>query len=255
MALTLLFLAGPVAVPRAAQAANSTVTTCTYGSATTPGTFAYAVAQAQGGGGAVRFACSGTITFPADGQITIAGGPVTIDGLGQNVTLSGGDATRLFTVSSGGNLTLRQLTVTGGRASDVAGIGLAGGAILNNGGSLTAVYTTFTSNTAIGAGGTIASTGTLSISNSTFTSNTATGVGGAIALNLSSSVVGSSALTVSNSTFGQNTATGAGGAVSAAGTVSDSSPLTVSNSTFNRNNSTAAQGGLSSTPSTRARWR
>ena len=63
---------------------------------------------ALAGGGTVTFSCSGTITLTA--TITIAA-DTTIDGSGQNVTISGNHAVPVFYVSSGVTLSLNALTV------------------------------------------------------------------------------------------------------------------------------------------------
>jgi predicted outer membrane repeat protein len=143
-----------------AWADDATVTNCVYGDTTTPGTFAYAVEQAQNGsGGTVSFTCSGTIIFPAGDTITISDGPVTIDGSGRNVILSGDDAAQLFIVDDGQSLTLDSLTITGGNA-DAGGSGTGEGGAVDNGydGTLDVRNVAFTNNSAEnGCGGAICS--------------------------------------------------------------------------------------------------
>ena len=93
-----------------------------------------------------------------------------------------------------------------------------GGAIRNDGGSVTVTYSTFSSNSASVGGAISNNSGTLTVTNSTFSANSAS-VGGAISNNFN-------ILTVTNSTFsGNNAFAGAGGAINA-----DSGPVTVVNS-------------------------
>ena len=66
---------------------------------------------ALSGGGTVTFSCSGYITLAS--TITISAN-TTVDGSGQNVTLSGSNAVRVFTVKSGVTLNLIGLTIRGG---------------------------------------------------------------------------------------------------------------------------------------------
>ena len=122
---------------------------------------------ALAGGGTVTFTCSGTITLTA--PITIAA-DTTIDGSGQDVTISGNHAVRVFTVNSGVTLNLDELTVAQGNAD-------FGGGIFN-GGTLTVSNTIFTDNTATGLagnawGGGIFTGGTLTVNNSIFSGNSA----------------------------------------------------------------------------------
>jgi hypothetical protein len=188
----------------------------------------------------------------------------TIDGSGQMVTLSGNNTTKLFSLNSGIALTLNKLTVANGRDA-VHG----GGAILNNGGTLTINNCTFSGNSSGAAGNTASDSGggaihnwsgTATISNSTFSGNHVDGMpyyygGGAILnydygnITVSRSVfyantsAGGGAinnrgtLKVTDSSFFSNSATGDGGVVYNGGT------LTVDRSTFAGNRS-GAEGGV-----------
>src|ERR1044072_5759354 len=138
--------------------------------------------------------------------------------------------------NNGGTLTVSHVTCSGNTALNTS----AGGALYNSGGALTVDYATFTGNTAGGSGGAIHSqSGSVFVSNSTFTNNTsnatnsATG-GGAIYSNSGSS------LRVFNSSFvGNNVPNGGyGGALFAA-----NSPLVVTNSTFSGNTAPGGGGG------------
>ncbi|MFI5396701.1 MAG: choice-of-anchor Q domain-containing protein [Candidatus Binatia bacterium] len=173
------------------------------------------------GGGLVTFNCGG-------GPVTIdispgAGGTgtksiavdTTIDG-GGVVTISGGNSVGVFSVNTGVNFTVQNLTIANGNS---AGSGDGGG--IFNGGTLTVTNSTFSANSAgDGSGGGIFNNvGTVTVTNSTFSGNRAdNGMGGGGIFN------NSSTLTVTNSTFFGNRATN-GGAIYNSGTM-----LTVTNS-------------------------
>ena len=193
---------------------------------------------ALAGGGTVTFSCSGTITLTA--RITIAA-DTTIDGSGQNVTISGNHAVRAFTVNTGVTLNLNRLTVVDGRAD-------SGGGGINNSGTVTVSNSTFSGNNASGtfsSSGGIYNSGTVTVTNSTFSSNSATsfGYGGG---NGGGGINNSGTLTVSNSTFSSNNASGT---FSNCGGIYNSGTVTVTNSTFAGNSATnttavAAAGGI-----------
>src|SRR5882672_12014680 len=205
--------------------------------------------SAISGGGTVTFACSGTITLTA--TITIFA-DTTIDGTGQNVTISGGNAVQVFSVPSGVQLNLNKLTITQGLLA--YGIGDGGG--IFNQGTLTVTNSTFYGNVSyFGGGGGIANFGTLTVINSTFEGNSAF-IGGGIA-NFGTLTVTNSkfeangaydgggiynylaTLTVTNSTFiGNDGVYTGGGGIYSLGT------LTVSNSTFSGNISFSNGGGI-----------
>src|SRR5262249_54885293 len=88
-----------------------------------PGSLREAIAKA---------AANDTITVPA-GQITLTSGPLavaknlTIAGAGSGATtLSGNDASRVFTITGTPQVTLRGLTITHGSSADGGGIKAAG---------------------------------------------------------------------------------------------------------------------------------
>jgi hypothetical protein len=83
---------------------------------------------ALAGGGTVTFACSGTITL--SNTITIAA-DTTIDGSGQEITISGNDAVRVFTVNAGATLNLNKLTVAHGSSPYDTGGGVSNDGTLN----------------------------------------------------------------------------------------------------------------------------
>jgi hypothetical protein len=185
------------------------------------------------GGGMVTFDCGAepvTITLSAEKVIASdSPGGTTVDG-GGTITLSGGNAVRVFIVAGDVALTVENLTIASGRGVD-------GGGIANHGnGTLTVTNSTFTDNSAyVGGGITNFENGTLTVTNSTFSSNSANGGGGGGIWN-----GGAGTLTVTNSTFSGNRANG-GSPFSHGGGIANkhSDPfssshgrVTVTNSTF-----------------------
>ena len=147
------------------------------------------------------FASPQTITLlSASGSALTPSHTVTIDATGRSVTISGNNTVGLFFVNSSITLTLKGLTLANGKGGQ-------GGAIFNNGGTLTVTGSTFSGNSASGGGqgGAIFNNGnTLTVTGSTFSSNSAPGggQGGAIFNN--------GTLTVTGSTFSGNSAPGGG---------------------------------------------
>jgi hypothetical protein len=219
--LGLFLLVGLLLIPiLPVHAATLTVTDCSAESGAA-GRLAEIIASATSGDDIV-FSC-GTATIPFSAQITISQN-ITIDGA-NTITLDGGSATHMFTVSSGFTVTMSNLTFQNGYD------GSNGGAIANNGGILTVNNSTFTNNDAFIYGGAIGNNvGTLTVNNSTFTGNTS-GNGGAIE--------NSGALIVTGSTFSLNTATTAGGG----GAIASSAIATIISSNFISNNAIATSAG------------
>ena len=154
---------------------------------------------------------------------------ITLEGAGHTIarsTASSTPAFRLLGVASNGNLTLHQVTLTGGSTTD------AGGGIYNDG-TLTLNNSTLIANDANNYGGGISNQGTLTLSNSTLSANTTAEEGGGIFNNQSGT------LTVSNSTLSGNTASFGGGIFNYYGTV------TISNSTLSGNSANDGGGGIS----------
>ncbi|MDR3457600.1 MAG: choice-of-anchor Q domain-containing protein [Verrucomicrobiae bacterium] len=144
-------------------------------------------------GGWISFGCNGTITLA--NTITISN-TVTLDASGVNATISGGSAVRLFNVTSAGSLIITNLTLANGMFAN-SGSGTTpadGGAIYNNGGTVTLVACTLTNNAVTNVfGGTFAHGGAIfnnggvvtligtSVSNNlAITGSTGTANGGAI---------------------------------------------------------------------------
>jgi hypothetical protein len=147
--------------------------------------------SAIAGGRTVTFACDGTITLAS--TITIPASTV-LDGSGHQVTISGGNAVRVFEVPANATLTLVNLTIANGAAYGGLYIDCAGGAIYNSGTGIVDLCT-FTGNLASGADGTYEGafmggrglggavyndgTGTLVVKRSTFSGNRVSGGAGA----------------------------------------------------------------------------
>lgn len=140
---------------------------------------------ALAGGGTVTFACDGVIILAS--ELVIAA-DTTIDGSGQAVTLSGGNAVRVLAVVPGSTLHLKQLTIADGSADRGGGVFIRQCYEGCGDSALTIEDSTFTGNSAtFGGGGVYISPycfdncGHLrvTIDNSNFTANTG-GLGGAI---------------------------------------------------------------------------
>jgi hypothetical protein len=204
---------------------------------------------ALAGGGTVTFTCSGTITLTAanGGAITISSN-TKIDGTGQNVTISGGNAVQVFMVPKGLKLKLNQLTITGGIAPafnptgggiysagtlivtnstfSQNGSNFGGGAIFNNAGTLAVNRSRFFQNGSYYGGAIYNYIGKMTVNHSTFIlNNFSFGFGGGI-YNLGRA-------TITNSTF-QSNATGA---------VANAGFMTVTDSTFRGNSNFPVFGG------------
>lgn len=187
---------------------------------------------ALAGFGAVTFNCGAapvTITFTSQKVIT---GNTTIDG-GGLITLSGGNATRLFSVGNGISLSVEDIVLADGYTENVN----AGAAITGGGSIVTLTRTTVRNNTTTpyGCAAVNMSGGTLNAFDTTFSGNNAGATGGAICGNNDSTmhlynctlsgnsaggagaVFSSGTLTLNNCTVADNTSVGTG-AVSSFGT-------------------------------------
>jgi hypothetical protein len=182
---------------------------------------------------AIADAASGdTITFAAglSGQTILLASTltlnksVTIDGsaLAPQITISGKNAVRVFTVNIGVNATLKSLRITNGFA-----LYGNGGGIYNSKGALVMTDITISGSEAYSGGAIYNETGTLTVTASTFIGNKATynsSDGGGAIYNLNGT------LTVINSTFSGNHATGNWG--SGGGIFNNAGTANVYNSTF-----------------------
>jgi hypothetical protein len=102
------------------------------------------------GGGTINLAwgCAYGLTSPDNGEngLPVVASQIVVNGNG--ATINGTGAVRIFEVDGpAGNLTLRDVTLTGGYAADF------GGAIFNAGGTVTLTGSVVRGNTALMAGG------------------------------------------------------------------------------------------------------
>ena len=193
---------------------------------------------ALSGGGTVTFSCSDFIALT--NPITISAN-TTIDGSGQDITISGSSAGRVFTVKSGISLTLNKLRVAWGKDTSTLG----GGALYSDGGHVIITNSMFSDNSAAYfGGGVMIYNGTLTVTNSTFSGNSAGGLGGGIT-SYNSTVSVSNSTVDANSAAKSQVADGSGG-----GLYSEGGQLTVSNSTFYLNSAEGNGGGIASDNST-----
>lgn len=143
---------------------------------------------------------SGTVTLSSEIVIP-TGAPVVVDAssIPGGLTISGGGAVRIFSVSSGASLSLTGVTLTGGRFDQ-------GGAISNLG-SVALTRCTLSGNAAI-QGGAIDNSGSLSLTQCTLSGNSGIAAGGAIA-NRATAVLTQCTLSGNSS----DATTGSGGAI------------------------------------------
>jgi hypothetical protein len=148
---------------------------------------------------------------------------VIIEGNGHTIERSSGAATNfsVLTVSSSGNLTLKQATISGGNNAT-----LKGGGIYSEG-PLTVENSTITDNNAYqGGGGICILDSTLTVKNSTITGNSTDQVGGGIL------AYGSSTASIENSTITGNTASMGGGIFCSEATAYIENSIFAENATF-----------------------
>ncbi len=217
--------------------------------------FARGDAPAGGASDTITFGVTGTIrltsALPSISSAVAINGPtslgVTISGdANGSGTPNAGDVA-VFLIEGGGNVTISNLTVSGGFD---AGIGTAltnfgtllldnvtfsgnrsdGGGILNSAGTLTVNNSTFSGN----IGGAILNGGPLIINNSRFIGNTNPSNGGAINSEVPSQSISPFTLIIRDSVFSGNTSGGDGGALDSNG------PLQIARCTFAGNSATGA---------------
>ena len=176
-AAVLVFTVAPATT---ASATPSTFVPCSSGAA---GLIAAIKAANGSGSGTISLAWGCTYALPTTPNNGENGLPVVTSRIavfGNNATITGSGAVRIFEVDGpSGNLSLRNVTLTGGTASDF------GGAILNSSGTVSLNQSVVTGNAAAMAGGGIAngtfgpSTALLTLNGSLVTNNSS-GVGGGI---------------------------------------------------------------------------
>jgi hypothetical protein len=259
-----LTLAGPASVARAASYVVSNLNDSGAGSLRQ----AILDANATAGTDAITFSVSGTIVLSSTLPTVTDAAGLTIDGVGQSITVGGNDAVRVMVVDNGAALGLHNLTVAGGNA------GTSDGGGINNAGTLSVTDSTFSGNSTAGgaAGGGIFNVGTLSVTDSTFSGNSTDGpyyaYGGGIynagTLDVTGSTFSSNrsiaggfggawdgggiyntgTLSVTDSTFSGNSAGGGTEGDGAGGGIFNLGTLDVTNSTFSGNTAGTAGGGI-----------
>lgn len=253
---TVLFIPPPPPAQAAGITVNSSADSnpsgpaCTLREAILAANTDSAVAGCPAGSGAdtIYFAFTGTIVLSDTlGALTITD-TLTISGTGTSLlTISGNNATRVISVTSGITVNIFNLTIANGCC-------VPDGGGINNSGTLNIANSKFSGNVA-GTGGAIQNNGTLSIMNSSFFTNSAGTFGGAInnigLVNLTNSTVATNTtisggagianggtLIISNTTFYANTAQVSGGGIYDVGF------LDITNGTLS-SNSAASGGGIS----------
>jgi CSLREA domain-containing protein len=256
--LIALIVLAPVCVlliPPKLQAALGTITVNTLSDESTPGDHLCSLREAINnanspgldttGGDCVVGTGIDTINFTVSGTITLTGGlpavqnTLTVDGIGQSITVDGAHSFGVFVVNSGATFNLNNMTVAHGSSHDAGGLdnngtssvnsasftgnsGFWGGAIDSEVGALNVTKSTFSANGAVGGGGITCGIrtggGSVAVVNSTFSQNGGSDAGAILLAGCS--------VTVSGSTFFGNG--GYGGAIFENGT----GALTVANSTF-----------------------
>ncbi|MCP4702457.1 MAG: hypothetical protein GY862_37200, partial [Gammaproteobacteria bacterium] len=193
---------------------------------------------------AIADACAGdTIAFDAgiagqtitlNSQLSIKK-DLTIDGTGQNITVSGGNSRRVFEITAG-NVTLTEFSIVNGNT--INSVGDNGGGINHAGsGTLTLSNVTVDNNTAAADGGGLYNivSGTVNINDSVFSNNAATANGGGIK--------NDDVLTLSGVTVNNNSSGGGGAGIYSSG--SGSINITDSRILFNTGGNGIFQGANS----------
>ncbi|MFO7681953.1 MAG: right-handed parallel beta-helix repeat-containing protein [Chloroflexota bacterium] len=267
---------------RPLHAADAVVGTGTAASCT-EAAFNTALSTVQSsGGGTITFDCGGEATIIFSSEKLITAPEVVLEGAEQ-ITLSGGDVTRLFRVLSNGRLTLRNITLSNGYAGtnyggaiyvspngtlfaenstikDSATNGWAGGAVIDFNGVVTLVDSLIENNHS--SYGALNSTGSLTLIRTTIRNNTASSGGGAFSVGgevilEDSTISGNRApiggamyitaaaqVTVTGSTFAENEADGVIPEETGGGAILNEGWLSISRSAFWGNHSQGSGGAL-----------
>lgn len=188
-------------------------------------------ANATGAADTISFLPSGTInlgsTLPT---ILSAGGALTIDGSGRDVTISGGGLNRVLYLQMWAELTLTRLKIVNGYAS-------LGGGIYNQG-EVTLDACTISGNRALNSGGGIYNEGTLTINNTGFYNNTTdTANGGGLYIHQGQ-------VEITGGVFQENVAAYSGGAIyNRDGYPASGGDLTITDTDFLMNTAFGGSGG------------
>lgn len=193
-------------------------------------------ANAHPGADTITFAVAGTITL-ASGELAVSD-DLTVDGPGaRNLTISGGDISRIFHIEPGVTASLSGLTLTHGSAGFNQPY-YWGGAVFDDHATLKLSDSTIADNHAVEGGGLFNDSGRATISGSTFTGNTSDFTGAAFQNDYETAPA---TATVTNSTFYANSA-----GSNAGGIMNSQSSLTVTNSTIVDNVSDLPGAGINS---------
>ena len=184
-----------------------------------------ATSDCPAGSGADTIELAAGATYTLASTLPEIASRLTIDGNGSTIDAAGSG--RVLAVAVSGDLTLDDVTITGGAADDGAGVHSQGELAISN--------STITDNDATIDGGGIFNSGRLTITATDLTSNSASS-GGAI--------FNSGELIVRDATFSGNSASDDGGALTNAGTAD------VTTTTFAANSATSRGGGVFSTADT-----
>ena len=200
-----------------AQAVDTSSPTTVVGDGSAASCTEAALRAAVATGGIITFDCGAApVTISVTAELAVAK-DTTLDG-GGTVTLSGGNSSRILHLTSAFNvatplLTVQHLSFIDGFTSDVANTTSTtqgGGAIFQDGGSLTVIDCTFSHDQCATSGQDVSGgaingqgIGALTIVGSTFSDNTGSN-GGAVGTQDEN-------VTIVNSTFANNSATGTGG--------------------------------------------
>jgi hypothetical protein len=256
IALLLAMNGAPASAVAPAAIINVDGVTCTLADAITAANTNAAVGGCISGSGADTLNLTAPIGLTA--ALPAITTPITIEGNGNTISRQAGlPDFRILTVTSGGNLTLNNATVSGGAASGGFPTGYGGG-INASSATVTVNNSTLSNNSATLRGGGIhIQSATVTVSNSTISGNSANISGGGIAgygrltilgSNISNNSAGpgyslgggirvDGAATITNSTISGNSANGGGGIVISSAT------LTISNSSI-LNNRASTGGGI-----------
>jgi hypothetical protein len=159
-----------VAIPAVATADSTTCRVRNLTQGTEGGVLAPMIGQARDGDRLrVRGTCDAGVTIDKD---------IVISGMGVGATLTGNGRTRVLSVQRGATVTLRDLTIEGGRTADA--VGVPGGAGVRNVGRLTLSGITVRANTAGDHCGGIDNEGEMLLVDSRVRGNTAERSGGGI---------------------------------------------------------------------------
>jgi protocatechuate 3,4-dioxygenase beta subunit len=186
------------------------------------------------GAGLILFSSSlndATITLGSTGPISISTDVVILGPSSGTLTIQSAGNSRLFSVSASSNVSIQNLTLSGGSAT-------TGGTLLvSDGSTVTGTNLTLRNSVASSRGGAIYVTlgSSLTLTNSVLYGNTAAQAGGAIYVDSDSSATLTAVTLFSNSATG---ATGDGGAIYSLG------QLTATNVTIATNNAVRSGGGL-----------